>query len=121
MMVDMALRNLRRHLTASTEELHHELLSDEWSARGTTPIASASARGRVRVGGEVQGIHVVSRAGSPSLEVTVHDGTGRAVAVFTGRSAIGGMTPSRKILLKGMAVRRGRRLELLNPVYTLLP
>jgi hypothetical protein len=114
-------RDLGRRLTASTEVLHRDHLREDWSERAGTPIADVVPRTWVRTGGEVQGVQVVPRAGSPSLEVSVDDGTGRAVAVFTGRAGLGGMTPGRKTLLEGMVVLRGRRLEMLNPTYTLLP
>jgi hypothetical protein len=44
-----------------------------------------------RLRGEVAGLQVVPRAGAPSLEVTVDDGSGRAVVVFTGRTRVGGL------------------------------
>ena len=73
-----------------------------------------------RLAGEITSIRVVPRAGSPSLEVTVNDGSGTvAVAVFTGRRSIPGITPSRGIVLDGVARRERARLILLNPAYTL--
>ena len=64
-------------------------------------ITDAPLRVRVRIGGEVQGLQVVPRAGSPSLEVTISDGTGRAVAVFTGRKKLPGVDPGRRVVLEG--------------------
>ncbi len=116
----MGLRDLHRRLTASTEELHHESLRDTWSDQGATPIAEAPERAAIVIGGEVQGVQVVPRAGSPSLEVVVHDGTGRAVAIFTGRRRIGGIVPGRHLLLEGLARKERNRLILVNPAYTLL-
>ena len=63
----------------------------------------------------------ITRAGCPSLEVTVDDGTGKAVAVFTGRRALGGLDPGRGVILDGVARRERDRLTLVNPSYTLLP
>ncbi len=116
----MGLREVRKRLTATTEELHHESLRGSWEEHGVIPIADAADRQVSEVGGEVQGVQVVPRAGSPSLEVTVHDGTGRAVAVFTGRRTIGGITPGRKLLLEGLGRRDRNRLVFVNPAYTLL-
>ena len=79
-----------------------------------------TARRRVRIGGEVQAVQVVPRAGAPSLEVSVHDGTGRAVARFTGRRAIGGITPGRRLVLEGLAAEERGHVVLMNPSYTLL-
>lgn len=117
----MGLRDVRRRLTASTEELHHRSLIDLWSEHSVTRIADVENRSRVRVGGEVQGVQVLPRAGSPTLEISIHDGTGRIVARFTGRRAIGGISPGRRLLLEGFAHAERNRIVLLNPSYTLLP
>ena len=116
----MTLRDLRRRLTASLDELHHEQLREQWSAHATTPIEDVQVRTRVQVGGEVQGVQVVPRVGSPSLEVRVHDGTGKVTAVFTGRRSLGGMAPGRRVVLEGFVQTEGNRLVLMNPGYTLL-
>jgi hypothetical protein len=115
------LKNLRKKLGQSTEELHEQTLSDRYEAMGLEPIAGVPRRARVRIGGEVQGLQVVARAGSPSLEVTVSDGTGRAVAVFTGRRRLGGIDPGRTVLFEGVGRDERGRLLLVNPAYTLMP
>lgn len=116
----MGLRDVRRRLTASTEELHLESLVGSWSEHDVVPIAEATDRARLRVAGEVHAVQVVPRAGAPSLEVSIHDGTGRAVARFTGRRAIGGVTAGRRLVLEGLAQREGKHVVMVNPSYTLL-
>lgn len=117
----MGLRDLRQRLTASTTDLHHGSLRATWDAVDSTPIADVVERRTAVVGGEVQGSRVVPRANSPALEITMHDGTGRAVAVFTGRRSIGGITPGRRMLVEGVPRREGAHLVFVNPAYTLLP
>ncbi len=85
------------------------------------PIAEAPPRQRVRVAGKVTRMRARPSQGLPSLAVTVADDTGSVVAVWTGRRAIGGITLGRKLVLEGVAVRRGEQLEFTNPAYTLLP
>ena len=114
------LDRLRRSLARGTDELHAEALAARFAASGATPIGSAADRGHVRVRGEVAGLQVVPRAGAPSLEVTLDDGTGRAVVVFTGRTRVGGLDPGRPVEATGMARRVGGRLVLLNPEYRLV-
>jgi hypothetical protein len=114
------LGRLRRSLARGTDELHAEALAARFASTDSTPIGGAADRGRVRVRGEVAGLQVVPRAGAPALEVTLDDGTGRAVAVFTGRTRVGGLDPGRPVELTGMARRTGGRLVLLNPEYRLL-
>lgn len=116
----MALRDIRRRLTASADELHQDRLRAHWAAHPSTPIGEVTVRTRVQVGGEVQGVQVVPRLGAPSVEVRVGDGSGRIIAVFTGRRAIGGMSPGRQVLLEGLVHAEGNRLVLMNPAYTLL-
>ncbi len=48
------------------------------------------------------------------------DGTGRAVAVFTGRKRIGGLDGGRRVVLEGVGRHERRRLVLLNPAYTIV-
>jgi hypothetical protein len=116
----MGLRDRFRKLGADTVVIESERLSHRYEGVGDTPIAEAPLRERTRLAGEITSIRVVPRAGSPSLEVTVNDGSGTvAVAVFTGRRSIPGITPSRGIVLDGVARRERARLILLNPAYTL--
>jgi RecG-like helicase len=84
-------------------------------------IAEAPPRQRVRVRGKVTRMRARPSSGLPSLAVTIADDTGTVVAVWTGRRAIGGITLGRKLVLEGVAVRRGNQLEFTNPQYTLLP
>lgn len=116
----MGFSDLRRRLTASVEDLDRSRLQDRWAGVDLTAISDAPARVPVRIGGEVKGLQVVPRAGAPSLEVTIDDGTGRAVAVFTGRKRLGGIDPGRAIVLEGVGRFERNRLILLNPAYQLL-
>lgn len=116
----MGIKDRVKRLTSTTEEHNQARLQDRFCLLDTTDIGTAEARTRVRICGEIQAIQVVPRAGSPWLEVTVGDGTAKAVAVFTGRRRIGGVEPGRGILLEGVAGTQRGRLLLLNPAYTLL-
>jgi amino acid transporter len=77
-------------------------------------------RQRVTVVGEVTGLKVVPRAGSPSLEVTLSDGRSTLTLVFTGRRHIGGIDPGRALEVEGVAVEAHGRMTMLNPSYSLL-
>jgi hypothetical protein len=117
----VGLRDLKRRLTSSIEELDAHRLQDRYRGLGVTPIAEAPERVPIRIGGEITRIRVVPRAGSPALEVTVSDGTGEAIAVFLGRRSLGGCEHGRGVLLEGVAHPEKNRPVLLNPAYTLLP
>jgi hypothetical protein len=115
----MGLRDRLKKLT-DTEEQEAGRLANRYEGRGDTTIADAPLRQRTTVAGEITSIRVVPRAGSPSLEVNVNDGSGIAVAIFTGRRAIPGITPSKGIALTGVARQERNRIVLLNPGYELL-
>jgi RecG-like helicase len=116
----VGFKDLRKRLASSTGEIDQVRLQDRFCDVDCSKIDAAIPRTRVVISGEVQAIQVVPRAGSSWLEVTVGDGTGKAVAVFTGRRRIGGLEPGRAVLLEGMAGTARGRLQLMNPAYTLL-
>jgi RecG-like helicase len=116
----VSLKDLRKRLSASVEELDESRLHDRFDAVDGTPIAEVEPRTHVVVAGEVKSVQVVPRAGSPWLEVTISDGTGKATAVFSGRRRIAGIDVGRGLVLEGVAGLRGSRVQLMNPVYTLL-
>jgi hypothetical protein len=116
----VGLRDKLKRMSVSDEELHEGHLQEVCAAMGLTPIDEAPLRAPVRVGGEIQKVQIVPRAGSSSLEVTVADGHGKAVGVFTGRRHIAGLTIGRNVVLEGMSRKERNRLVVLNPVYTLV-
>ena len=95
--------------------------TDEPVAATYTPIAEAAARRRVEVAGQVMRMRARPTTGIPALAVTISDGTGSMVAVWTGRRAIGGIALGRRVAIDGVPTQRGDRLEMTNPAYTLLP
>ncbi len=119
----MGLKKLVRVWSASTGDLERERLSEMFGTLtlGRVALCDCPLRKKVRVGGEVTGQRIVPHAGSPSLEVTVADGTGQALAVFTGRRRIRGLDPGRAVILEGVVRKERNRLLLVNPAYTLLP
>lgn len=117
----MSLRDRAKRLTASVKDLDQARLKSRYEGLDITRISDAPLREPVRVGGEVAAMQVVPRAGSPSLEVTISDGSGRMTALFVGRRRIAGLEPGRGVLLEGVARNEKGRKVLWNPRYTLLP
>jgi hypothetical protein len=117
------LKKMVRGLTASTDDLEKERLCGRFDglSLGQVELSACPLREKVKVAGEVSRLRVVPRAGSPTLEVTIDDGTGEAVAVFTGRRRIRGIDHGRGIILEGLARRERNKITLVNPLYTLLP
>ena len=87
----------------------------------TTGIGAIVPRQFVRVVGTIVLIKSRPGHGLPALSVVLGDETGRAMVLWTGRRSLGGITLGRRLLVEGVAARRGGSLEFTNPVYTLLP
>jgi hypothetical protein len=119
----MAIRDLFRRLTVSDAELDRERLRQFCrDLPGVTPIGEAQARQEITVAGEIASLRLVPRAGTPSLEATVNDGSGSIVVVWTGRRHIPGVSPGKRLVLSGRAAPQGTggRLAVFNPRYELL-
>ena len=117
----MSLRDITRRLKTSVEELHGERLQDKFAGLGTTPIGELQCRTRAKVGGEISRMRLTPRSGVPALEIVIQDGTGDAVAVFTGRRTVPGIEHGRSLILEGVAHQDERKRKVfMNPAYTLL-
>jgi DNA/RNA endonuclease YhcR with UshA esterase domain len=88
------------------------------SAPGT--IAAARLRQRIRVTGHVRSLRVQPRAGVPTLECVLIDGTGGLSVVFLGRRHVAGIDVGTRMLVEGVVGDYHGRLAVLNPVYELL-
>lgn len=116
----MGLRDLAKRLRADSNDLDCERLQNRFGDLALTPIGELACRTRARVGGEVKQMRVAPRDGVPSFEVVVSDGTGDAVAVFTGRRSIGGIEHGRAMIIEGVARDERGHPTMLNPAYTLI-
>ncbi len=117
----MATKNRLQRLTESTGDRDRSELIDFCDRCGLVPISEVELRKPVRTGGEVGSVRMVPLAGAPSLEATINDGRGTITAVFFGRGRIAGITPGRRVIVEGVAAKRGNQILLFNPTYQLLP
>ncbi|MGI9022757.1 MAG: OB-fold nucleic acid binding domain-containing protein [Acidimicrobiales bacterium] len=119
----LTLKRLFKNLRTPASELDITKLRKFCSELpGMTAISDVRARQEVAVVGEICSLRIVPRAGSPSLEATITDGSGSLVAVWMGRRQIAGISPGRKLVVSGRANpgTHGNRLFLYNPRYELL-
>jgi hypothetical protein len=120
----MALRKLVSKLSARNvaEEDLARLKTFCAGRTDTTPINEVAARTEAVVVGEISALRIVPRAGSPSLEAVITDGTGTLTAVWTGRRRIAGVAPGKRLVVAGRGAPTGPsgRLEILNPRNELL-
>ncbi|MGI8776314.1 MAG: OB-fold nucleic acid binding domain-containing protein [Acidimicrobiales bacterium] len=118
------LKSLFKKLRTSPSEFDITRLREFCTGHaGMTAIGDASARQEVTAVGEISSLRIVPRAGSPSLEATISDGSGSIVAVWMGRRQIAGISPGRRLVVSGRlnsGTAGGRRLFLYNPRYELL-
>lgn len=112
---------LRERLAMSVPELDARRLQRRFEGVEVSRIVDVVERYPARFGGEVRSQQHASPESWPILRVTVSDGTGTAVAVFTGRSRIRGLEAGCAVLFEGVARRERGHLVVLNPAYTLLP
>ncbi|MDQ4071143.1 MAG: OB-fold nucleic acid binding domain-containing protein [Actinomycetota bacterium] len=119
----MAIRDRLNRMRMSNEELDRERLRQFCrDVPGVMSIADAKPREEITVAGEISSLRMVPRAGTPSLEATVKDGTGSLVVVWTGRRQIPGVAPGKRLVVTGRGTPHGSgaRLALFNPRYELL-
>ena len=112
-----------RDLSVPVSELDKQKLRSFCTNRScVTPIGDCQPRQEITVAGEISSTRIVPRAGSPSLEATIGDGSGMLVVVWTGRRRIAGISPGRRLLLSGRGTDQGGRgrILLMNPTYELL-
>lgn len=119
----MALKKFLHKLTTPVEVLDEEQLREFCSNQpGVVPIGEVVARQPVTVVGEIASVRIVPKSGAPWLEATVTDGTGKLVAMWTGRRRIAGVKPGQRLVLTGRpsTAGQGGRLQIYNPLYELL-
>ena len=120
----MELRKALKRFRAPTVDRDRERLRQFCaSCPGATPIAEMKPRTEATVVGEITCVTTVPRRDcTPWLEVTVNDGTGSLMAMWTGRRNIPGIKPGQRLMLSGRCMPKGPsgRLVVYNPKYELL-
>lgn len=115
----VGVRNVFKKLTTPIDELDRARRQEGCTLMGATPLDQVQPRAMNRVAGEVSSVRIVPRAGSPSLEVSIDDGHGRATAIFFGRKHLAGLAPGRTVVLEGCAQQASHRAIFYNPSYEL--
>lgn len=105
---------------SSVEQLDSARLQERFAGLGLTHIVEAPERQPIRVAGEIRGTRHSGYDDAPLLTVTVDDGTGSALVVFSGRRRIRGLDAGRTVIIEGVGRRERGQLVVHNPAYTLL-
>jgi amino acid transporter len=89
------------------------------SAPGTARISNLRPRQRARVEGRVRSVRVQAGGGVPSVECVLSDGSAPILLVFQGRRRVPGIEPGARLIVEGMVGERGRKLAMMNPLFTI--
>lgn len=125
-MVEATPKNdrFRRVLSSFIAPKAEQETTEELSAirtAGATPIADCLGGSRQTVVGVVKSVSLRPRAGIPSLEADLFDGSGQLRLVFMGRRAIAGIEPGRRMVATGRINCIDDQSSMYNPRYQLLP
>lgn len=114
-------RRFLTRLSSSEEDLRSAELREDAVTTGCTRIQDCGDRQLVRVTGTLRTVTLRPRAGVPTLEAELFDGSAALDVVWLGRRAIAGIEPGRKMIAWGrISMNRGRPV-LFNPKYELRP
>ncbi len=114
------LRRVLHRLSADRAELEAADLQGGVEEHGATPIAEVIDRSEVYVAGTLRTVTLRPRAGVPTLEAELYDGSGAIDLVWLGRRRIAGIEPGAQLVARGrVSVGRSRRV-LYNPDYRIV-
>lgn len=115
------LRRALHRLAVDEQELDAAALQDRAVGQGAVCVKDAPMREPVCLAGTLQSVVLRPRAGAPSLEADLYDGSGHVTLVWLGRRRIAGIEAGRSLLVRGRITRQADGPVLFNPWYELRP
>lgn len=107
-------------LASEDDVLEAKQLQKQCESHGATAVMSCQNRKLVNVVGTVRSLTLRPRAGTPTLEVELYDGSGTVTLVWLGRREIAGITPGRQLRAAGRITTSAGRRVIFNPRYELI-
>ncbi|HVW80435.1 MAG TPA: OB-fold nucleic acid binding domain-containing protein [Mycobacteriales bacterium] len=107
-------------LASEDDVLEAHDLQQQCASRGATAVKQCQNREQVTVMGTVRSLTLRPRAGTPTLEVELYDGSGTVTLTWLGRREIAGITPGRQLTASGRLTTNGGRRVIFNPRYELV-
>jgi len=117
---DSRLRRAVRRFASNEDEREADDLQEQAASRGATALKVCGDRKRVTVMGTVKSLTLRPRAGTPTLEVELYDGSGTVTLIWLGRRELAGLTPGRKLRVSGRITTSDGRRVIFNPRYELV-
>lgn len=111
-------RALRR-LSASPDELEAESLDTERQVQRCQAIDGVTDREVVTLYGELKNVSLAPRAGTPTLEASLYDGSGVVTLVWLGRRKIAGIVTGASVIVHGRLTSQSGVPTIYNPSYEL--
>lgn len=113
-----ALRRFLSRLAETDEQrLAEELRTWADGIPGTTRIADAMPRTKVRLAGMVRRITVRPVEGFEALEIVLSDGTGLVTARWLGRRKIPGLALGSRLMVEGVLGEEQGAKRIVNPTF----
>ncbi|MBA3310518.1 MAG: OB-fold nucleic acid binding domain-containing protein [Nocardioidaceae bacterium] len=113
------IRRALKRFSASPAELEADELRQERQFEGCQTIEGVTDRQLVTLYGHLKNVSLAPRAGTPTLEAALYDGTGVVTLIWLGRRTITGITPGASLVAWGrVSCHDGRRI-IYNPRYEL--
>lgn len=113
------LRRALKKLAATSEELDADELGRARERHGCQQIDAVSDREVVRVFGHLKNVALAPRAGTPTVEATLFDGSGVITLIWLGRRMIPGVKAGADLVAWGRVSCHDGRRVMYNPRYEL--
>ena len=113
------IRRALKRLSATADEMDADALEYERVVKGCRQIQTLKDREYVTVYGNVKDVSLAPRAGTPTLEATLYDGSGTLTLVWLGRRTIAGVKPGMAVKAVGRVSCHDGRRVIFNPRYEL--
>lgn len=115
------LKRALTRLVADPEDLAAADLQHDVVSAGATSMSTCRVGQPVCVAGTLRQVVLRPRAGVPTLEAEVYDGSGTVTLVWLGRRRIGGIEPGRSLVARGRLTMHDGRPTIYNASYELKP
>ena len=113
------LRRVFRKFAVTPEELEADDLEAERVVQRCQAINGVTDREVVTLYGELKNVSLAPRAGTPTLEASLYDGSGMVTLVWLGRRKIAGIKPGVGLVVWGRVSCHDGQRTIYNPRYEL--
>ncbi|MGI8578763.1 MAG: OB-fold nucleic acid binding domain-containing protein [Nocardioidaceae bacterium] len=113
------IRRALKKLSATPDELDADQLEHERKVEGCQDIVGVTDREVVTVYGHLKDVSLAPRAGTPTLEASLYDGSGVVTLIWLGRRKIAGIKPGTSLVAWGRVSCGDGRRVIYNPRYEL--